>query len=159
MGELAGDEGPSIRAVIDTSSLFPPRLRTELQQAAQLGAFTAIWSPWIIAELNRVLTWSWVRRHGASTGSQRRCGSAAGQMMEYLLASFEIVDPKRPYPPPWTQLADESDHSVWAAAKLARAHYVISENSHHYPPKQGNGRHSYEGIEYLPGKAFLSLLT
>jgi hypothetical protein len=45
----------SPRAVIDTSSLVPPMLRRELQQAAQLGLFTVIWSPWIIAELNRVL--------------------------------------------------------------------------------------------------------
>ncbi len=47
----------AIRAVIDTSSLVPSLLRKELQQLAASGAFTAIWSPWIIAELNRVLVW------------------------------------------------------------------------------------------------------
>ena len=45
-----------VRAVVDTSSLVPARLRRDLQQAAELGAVTAIWSPWIIAELNRVLS-------------------------------------------------------------------------------------------------------
>ncbi|MGZ6322297.1 MAG: hypothetical protein ACXWQR_23690 [Ktedonobacterales bacterium] len=48
--------GEAIRAVIDTSSLVSTRLRRELQTAAQVGIFTAYWSPWIIAELNRVLT-------------------------------------------------------------------------------------------------------
>lgn len=45
-----------IRAVLDTSVLAPPRLRRELQVAAQADLFVGYWSPWIIAELNRVLT-------------------------------------------------------------------------------------------------------
>jgi len=49
---------PAIRAVIDTNVLVPPRLRRDLQNAAEEGMFTALWSPWIIAELNRVLPWT-----------------------------------------------------------------------------------------------------
>ena len=52
----------AIRAVIDTSSLVPPGMRRDLQESAQLGIFTAIWSPWSIAELTRVLTWRWLER-------------------------------------------------------------------------------------------------
>ncbi len=147
------------RAIVDTSSLFAPRLRAELQQAAQLGIFTALWSPWIVAELHRVLTWDWIRRHGASRISERRCSEAAKQMMSYLLLSFETVSPVPPYPSPWAGLADVWDHPIWAAAKVGQAHYVISENTRHYPPRQADGRHVYEGVEYLTGRAFLGLLT
>jgi predicted nucleic acid-binding protein len=50
-----------IRAVLDTSVLLPARLREDLQSLAQDGAYTAIWSPWIIAEVNRTLTWHYPR--------------------------------------------------------------------------------------------------
>lgn len=156
----------SIRAVVDTSSLVPVSLRRDLQQAAQLGTFTAIWSPWIIAELNRVLTWRWLKHPPAglasgdlSRASERRCSLAAKQMMQWLLPSFELVHPLPPYPSVWEHLTDIWDHPIWAAAKLGQAGYVISENQHDYPPRQTDGRHSYEGVEFLNGTAFLALLT
>ncbi len=40
----------TIRAVVDTSALFPFDQRSELQNLALTGAFTGIWSPVIIAE-------------------------------------------------------------------------------------------------------------
>jgi hypothetical protein len=156
----------AIRAVIDTSSLVPFELRRSLQQAVQLGVFVGIWSPWIIAELNRVLVWRWIKdpppglvRDDLSRANEKRCGVAAKQMMGLLLSSFELVDPRAPYPPAWETLTDEWDHPIWAAAKLGHAQYVISENTRHYPPQQSNGRHVYEGIEYMSARAFLSLLT
>lgn len=85
----------NIRAVIDTSSLVPTRMRRELQQAAQLGAFIAIWSPWIIAELNRVLVWRWIKDSTPSRAAgdltdanERRCSEAAKLMMQWLLPTF-----------------------------------------------------------------------
>src|SRR5690242_19336865 len=51
-----------LRAVLDTSALVPSRMRRELQVAAQAGLYVGYWSPWIIAELNRVLTWRWIQR-------------------------------------------------------------------------------------------------
>jgi PIN domain-containing protein len=130
----------TIRAVVDTSSLVPARLRRDLQQAAQLGAFTAYWSPWIIAELNRVLVWRWITDPPAgrpaddlSAANERRCGEAAKAMMQLLLPVFEVVTPLPPYPPAWEALADVWDHPIWAAAKLGGARYVISENIRDYP--------------------------
>ncbi len=156
----------SIRAVVDTSSLVPATLRRDLQQAAQLSAFTAIWSPWIIAELNRVLAWRWLRHppSGLSPGdisraNERRCSLAAKHMMQWLLPSFEWVNPLPPYPPAWEQLTDVWDHPIWAAAKVGQAAFVISENHHDYPPRQADGRHAYEGVEFLDGAAFLARLT
>ena len=155
----------SIRAVIDTSSLVPTRMRRDLQQAAQLGAFTAIWSPWIIAELNRVLVWRWIKDPTPSRAAgdlsdvnERRCSEAAKLMMQWLLPTFEVVSPVPPYPPAWDTLTDIWDHPIWAAAKLGKAQYVISENTHDYPPAQADGRHVYEEITYLGGEAFLALL-
>lgn len=158
--------GQPIRAVIDTSSLVPPGLRRELQQAAQLGAFTALWSPWIIAELNRVLTWRWLSQPAPgcaiadlSAANARRCGAAARAMMQLLIASFELVNPRPPYPTPWPSLPDVWDHPIWAAAKAGAAQLVISENTRHFPPRQPDGRHRYEGVEYLRAQEFLRRLT
>lgn len=151
---------------MDTSSLVPARLRRDLQQAAQLGAFAGIWSPWIIAELNRVLTWQWIRRTHAerpaatlSVANERRCAEAAKIMMQLLLPVFELVTPLPPYPLAWETLTDVWDHPIWAAAKLGGAQYVVSENHRHFPPPDSDGRHVYEGIEYLSADAFLTLLN
>ena len=140
-------------------------LRRELQQAAQLGLFTAIWSPWIVAELNRVLVWRWIKdpppdraRDDLSAANERRSGQMANRMMEWLLPSFELVAPLPPYPPPWPELTDHWDHPIWAAAVSSGAQYVISENTRHYPPRQADGRHVYQGVEYLRGRAFLNRL-
>ena len=105
-------------AVLDTSSLFGPRLRRDLQQAAQLGMFTAVWSPWIIAELNRVLTWHWIERTEGdlSQASKDDCSVAAKTMMELLLSTFALVTPTPPYPPAWDSLDDVWDFPTWAAA-------------------------------------------
>ena len=43
------------RAVLDTSTLVPAGSRRLLHEAADAGLYTAIWSPWIIGELYRVL--------------------------------------------------------------------------------------------------------
>lgn len=80
-------------------------------------------------------------------------------MMQWLVPSFELVNPLPPYPPVWENLSDTWDHPIWAAAKIGRAQYVISENTHDYPPRNADGRAVFEGVEYLPGVAFLNLLT
>jgi hypothetical protein len=87
-----------IRAVVDTSSLVSHRL--DLQPLAQEGLFTAIWSPWIIAELNRVLTWHWltrIRPGDSSNESYSRCSEAAKTMMDILFATFQLVHPEPPF--------------------------------------------------------------
>jgi PIN domain len=154
-----------IRAVVDTSSLVPPGLRQLLQKAAKSREFTAIWSPWIIAELNRVLVWRWIKdppaglpRDDVSDANENECRVMAKRMMKHLLPVFELVDPRPPYPSAWSTLADEWDIPIWAAAKIGNAQYVISENTHDYPPRQPDGRYLHEGIEYLGGYAFLDIL-
>ena len=159
--EAALDNMRRRRAVIDTSVLFVPRLRATLQELALEGAFTALWSPWIIAELNRVLVWQWIteRTGGDLTRSnQRHCSQAAKTMMALLLAAFDVVNPRPPYPVAWEQLTDADDHPVWAAAVEGGARYVVSNNTRDYPPRQADGRYSYQGIEYVSGDDFLTLV-
>jgi len=109
---MAAVARPAIRAVLDTNVLVPPGLRRDLQNAAQEGVFTALWSPWIIAELNRVLTWKWIERTATRSSPRSvsgitcdltatnwgRCSAAAAAMMEILVTTFEAVDPRPPYP-------------------------------------------------------------
>jgi hypothetical protein len=148
-----------IRAVVDTSSIISHRL--DLQPLAQEELFIAVWSPWIIAELNRVLTWHWltrIRPGDISNDSYARCSQAAKTMMDLLLATFKLIHLEPPYPPAWDNLADTWDEPVWAAAKLSGAQYVVSQNTRDFPPKASDGRCVYEDIEYLTAEAFIALL-
>lgn len=83
----------------------------------------------------------------------------AKAMMEWLLPAFEVVTPLPPYPSAWVTLTDRWDEPIWAAAKVSGAQYVVSENTRHYPPRHADGRYMHEGIEYMPGRAFLDMLV
>jgi hypothetical protein len=150
----------AILAVVDTSSLISHRL--DLQPLAQKGLFTAIWSPWIIAELNRVLTWHWltrIRPGDTSHESYTRCGQAAKRMMGILFATCRLVHPLPPFPPAWETLTDAWDEPVWAAAKASGAQYVISENTRDFPPAGPDGPHVHEDVEYVTAETFIARLT
>lgn len=148
------------RAVLDTSALVPVGLRRDLHEAARRQAFVAIWSPWIIGELYRVLTWRWLARtRDFSPASEAACSRSAKTMMALLIGTFEIVAPVAPYPPAWPTLSDSDDHPIWAAAVLGHAPYVVSENTRHFPPLGQDGRHRYQGVEYLTTRTFLSRLA
>jgi len=150
-----------IRAVLDTSSLYADRRRRQLQEVAATGLYTGLWSPWIIAELNRVLTWRWIRTRmpgDLSHAAERACADAANAMMGALLPTFEVVAARPPYASAWTALSDPNDYPVWAAAVVGQADYVVSENTRHYPPRGRDGRHMFDGITYMPADAFLAML-
>jgi hypothetical protein len=76
-----------------------------------------------------------------------------------LFATFELVHPQPPYPPAWESLSDVWDQPIWAAPKASLAEYVVSENTRHFPPQDHQGLRRYEGITYLTGQAFISLLS
>ena len=145
-----------IRAVCDTSVLVPETTRTALHGAATDGLFQPVWSPWIIGELYRVLTWKWARTHGVSETERRRCSDAANAMMELMLDVWRLVDVARPWPPTWPALGDRWDVPIWATAVASGAPYVVSDNRHDFPPANPQGRHIWQGVEYLPARVFLS---
>lgn len=144
----------AVVAVLDTSALVAPSHRRDLQIAADKGLFTAVWSPWIVEELARTLTRQFYETHPHTRASRRSLSTAAKRMMTLLTATFATVDPKPPPPEAWPSLTDAGDWPVWAAAKAAGAQYVVSTNTHDYPPAP----HTYEGIMYIAPQAFLRLL-
>lgn len=159
MHSVGTNDAGSIRAVIDTSTLAHAGLRRELQEQAALGQFVAIWSPWIVGELHRVLTWRWLERHrDFGHANWYGCSQASKVMMELLVRTFETVAPSPPYPDAWQGLTDPWDKPIWAAARASGAQYVISENTKDFPPPDGAGLRRWNGIEYVTGVAFLKLL-
>jgi predicted nucleic acid-binding protein len=148
-----------IRAVLDTNVLVPRHSREDLQLAAQDGLYTALWSPWIIAELHRVLTWRWLKatNYDASADNQRKCSRSAKAMMRILIPTFELIDARPPYPTAWIELDDEDDVPIWATAVVGKATHVVSNNTRHYPP-QRDGRYVYQGVEYIGARDFLARL-
>lgn len=165
----------AIRVVVDTSALFPRQQREDLQNLALQGAFTGIWSPPIIGELYRVLTWRAIEAGATplegSTGKRamrcdlsnavyHRLSLASQRMMDHFLANphWELVNPRPPYPQAWESLTDDWDLPIWATAVLGQAQYVVSDNTDDYPPPNEQGHYIYGGIEYLSGQDFIARL-
>ena len=122
------------RAVLDTNVLYSHARRVTLVELVRLGRFQGIWASWIVAELNRVLTWQWAARHGLGAEAQRRASLEAKEMMTHLLAAFTLVDPPVPHPMPWPALTDVWDIPVYGTAITANAPYVVTDNLRHAPP-------------------------
>ncbi len=154
---MAGSLTPPT-ALLDASALYGPTNRRELQQAAMTGLFAGFWSPWIVEELARNLTTDYYRTRTYSTATRRILSALSKRMMVLLIASFATVDPKPPFPDTWSA-ADPGDDHVWAAAVAAGVTYVVSENTHHFPPRAESGRHEWEGITYVTPAAFFSLVS
>ncbi len=148
------------RAVLDTNVLYSHARRVALVEFVRLERFEAIWSSWIVAELNRVLTWQWAERHGLGVETQRRASTEAKAMMTYLLAAFTLVDPPFPHPVPWPDLTDLWDIPIYGTAVAAGATYVVTDNLRHSPsPESTTGRRLWNGIEYVTYREFMTLFT
>lgn len=123
----------------------PPRPRYE-----------PVWSEWIIAEIWRVLTWRWLLAHGP--GDEAGLARAANRMMRRLLGVMRLASLHGAVGrAPWPGLADPEDAPIWATAVAARAGYVVSNNTADFPPLV-EGRHVYEGVEYLTAIEFVENL-
>jgi hypothetical protein len=57
-------------------------------------------------------------------------------------------------PDPWPSLHDPDDIPLWHTATSAGARYVVSHNTTDFPPL-ANGRHAWQGIEYLTAIEFI----
>lgn len=144
-----------VRAVCDTSVLVPARTRRHLVRAAAEALFVPYWSPWIIGELYRVLTWHWLERQPIfDDANWDRCSRTSKTMMAILAPLFVVVDPKPPWPPMWPDAPDPDDHPIWAAVQASRARYVVSNNLHDFPPADSQGHHLWEGVEYITPPEF-----
>ncbi|WP_169307919.1 PIN domain-containing protein [Kyrpidia tusciae] len=140
-------------AVVDASVLVSNSNREHLVTAAYEGLYRPIWSPWIIAELNRALTWNWIRNKGGLR-ERTQLSKRYNDMMSFLASVFDCVDPKPPWYPAWPKLADENDLPISSTAKFADADYIVSANVREFPPQNDEGKHVWEGVEYITAPDF-----
>ncbi len=131
-------------------------MRKQLETYARLGYYEGYWSPWIIAEVTRVLTWRWIRQHGMEDASMRSCSRSAKLMMGHLEATLHIVRPIIPYPLGWPTLGDSDDRPIWAAAKAIPADYVVSDNRSDFPLSNAQGAAEYQGTIYITSRDFIA---
>lgn len=140
-------------AVIDTSVLVSNLNREHLVTATYENLYRPVWSPWIVAELNRAMTWNWVRNKGLKEREQ--WSRRYKDMMSLLTGAFACVDPKPPWQQAWPELNDADDLPIWATAKFVGADYIVSGNTDDFPPENSVGKHVWEGIEYILVPDFL----
>ena len=128
-------------------------------QAALDGTFDGILSAHVIGELYRILTIRWIRKNGDGAESERELSRLSKDMMDVLLAAFTLVDTGPQEGEVAIALPDGDDYHLVRAARLASATHVVSENVRDFPPADGDGRHRYEGIEFLTAAQFFTALT
>lgn len=151
-----------LRAVIDTCVFA--RLHDWMKPivlAARAGHVQLYWSPFIIAEVNRLLTWQWLKhRHGdLSDGSWRACSDRAHRWFTHMTPVFRVVEDAPPPEPLWTDKpADDWDWPVWTAAIRARADFIVTENLRDGPPPDRDGIQRHAGVFFLHPDRFLAVV-
>lgn len=141
-------------ALIDADVIVSSRHRRDIHSLALRGLIVACWSPWIVEEATRAIAYNWYRRNGFTDDARRRLSAASKPAMQALTGAFRVVDPKPPYPPLWPG-ADPGDAHVFAAAAVANADHVVSNNTRDFPPRPASGNHEWGGIVYLTPAEFL----
>lgn len=145
----------AVKALLDANVLIPHRTRQILETYARLGFYEGYWSPWIIEEMARGVTWRWIRANGTERASRDELSRRAKVAMRHLELTLRVVSPTLPYPAAWPSLRDEGDHPVWAAAVLAGVAYVVSDNTHDFPPPDTDGVTRHDGVTYITAMTFI----
>jgi hypothetical protein len=148
--------------VVVDANVFPrTRWLRQLIAASRAGSLELVWSPLIIAESNRLLTWLWLERRGGdlSDASWRRCSADAKRMFAHLTAVFRVVDDRPPAAELWTPApADAWDVPIWTAALRAEADVILSANLADGPPPDERGVQAFAGVDFLEPERFLEIL-
>lgn len=148
----------AVKALLDANVLIPHRTRQTLEMYSRLGFYEGYWSPWIVEEMGRGVTWRWIRANGTDRASRDNLSRLAKVAMRHLEPTLRVVSPTLPYPAAWPALRDAGDHPVWAAAVLAGVAYVVSDNTRDFPPPDEDGVARYDGITYITASAFIRAL-
>lgn len=150
-----------IRVVID-SCVFPCTAQwlVPLTDAASSGYLELYWSPLIIAESNRILTWLWLKRHGGdfSSKSWEDCSKSAKQMFSRLTRVFRVIDDCPSHGELWQNPRDEWDVPIWTAAIRCEAALVVTENLVDGPPANSEGLRKHESVAFIYPENLLALL-
>lgn len=145
----------AVKALLDANVLIPYGTRQTLETYARLGFYEGYWSPWIIEEMARAVTWRWIRAYGSERDSRSALSRLAKQAMSHLEPTFHVISPTIPFPSAWPALRDPGDHPIWAAAVKAAVAYVVSDNTKDFPPRDAQGVARYHDITYITSKAFI----
>lgn len=150
----------SIRAVVDSCVFAKRRWIGPIALAAQAGYLVPLWSPCIIAETSRLLTWLWMQRHpGPLDTAARRAYSEYGhRWFDALSPVFSVVEDQPPPEPMWADPRDTHDAPIWTAAVRGRALYVVTENLKDGPPVDVDGLRTHAGITYIHPDDFVPLV-
>jgi predicted nucleic acid-binding protein len=138
---------PPVRAVVDTSVLMSEH-RHAVYLLARLGYFEAIWSPFIVAEFTRIRV-----ERAIHFGVERAVyRERINRLITLLSDVFRCADArKRAHS---RLLLDPDDEPVLAAALAARATYLISLNTRHFP--EGD---VLFGVRFITPDDFVALLS
>src|SRR5262249_50731987 len=125
-----------IVAVVD-SCVFPRRDWLDpILRGARTGYVVPIWSPLIISEVNRLLTWLWLKRHAGDQTARAwaACSAASKRWFEIMTAVFRVVDDCPPPEETWSSPRDMWDVPIWSAARRSGAHVIVTANLQDGPP-------------------------
>jgi len=150
-----------LRVLVDTNVLVQNRWLERIILDAREGYIQPLWSPLIIAEANRYLTWRWLQKQGGdlSPAAKKRCSAAAGRWFSVVTAAFQVVADRPPYPPLWTAAPhDPWDIPLWAAALAGGARVIVTENMRDGPPPDADQVRRYNDVLFLHPASFLTLV-
>jgi hypothetical protein len=159
---------PPLVSVIDANVFGRTAWIKSLIDAVQDGVLIAVWSPLIICEVNKLLTWLWLERHGGdlSESAWRQCSADFRRWYSNVAEHLHVVSDRPPLEQMWTDnLRDPWDAPIWTAAvRAARTFnsarvFVITENLKDGPPPNQNGIRFHANVLYVHPEQAISMIA
>jgi hypothetical protein len=159
---------PPLVAVVDANIFLKADWMKTILDAVQDGVLIAVWSPLIISEVNRLLTWHWLRKNGADVGepARRRCSADFKKWYAKVAVHFHVVEDRPPLERMWTDAPrDPWDQPIWTAAVRTRMHLhtarimVITENLKDGPPPNQDGMQLHDDVLYIHPKQAVRVIA
>jgi len=134
---------------------------------AKNGVVIPIWSPLIIAEVNRFLTWRWLKLNDGNQGDTawKKCSEASKIWFSNVTAVFRVIDDHPPYEQTWSDHPrDIWDIPIWTAAIRAQQSYrgapvfVVTDNLRDGPPKDEHGLQYHRDVGFIHPEQFAQLI-
>lgn len=158
-------------AVVDTSVLVSRRHVAPIIEAAHDGYVVPVWSPCIISEAVRVLTWRWLRSQprepralGGDVSLTRQleaaCSRDAKVWFGVMTEVFRVVEDRPPDERVWAaEVRDPDDLPIWNAAVRSSADFIVTSNLRDGPPVDTYGRQTFDGVTFVGPEDFAAVLV
>ena len=157
---LTWPEGP-LRTLVDANVFARRDWMQAVRRAAEVGWIEPLWSPAIIAEVVRVLTWLWIGRNGGdvSDWARRAHPREAHQWFASMTALFRVVEDRPPLESSWSDVPrDPHDAPIRTAAVRANVARGGTDNPRDGPPLGPDGIRSWQGIVYIAPDEFIAFI-